>query len=498
MGAPTGSFGTFFNDAGGQFIQTGGTLTVNAAAAEAAAGSFFTVQSSAAINFQSRVGGTLAGSFTAAGGAQVSFGDGLWTLEFIPPGTMFGGNGTYTLQADATFIVTATDSVRAQNFVMSGGVLRGDGDFGAASFTWTGGSMFDNGRTYELPGDVMTLSGGVPGDGGASHTLNKRTLLNQGTVYWQYGAGDIRLSTGSTIVNDGDEGLGVFEAAAEASIFSDDDPPTNCAVVVENGGQFTKPSDEYLGYQWASVAVPFRNDRGTAEVDGSLTVSQYFQTGGLTKVGATGSFTITAQDDVTVPFDGITAGDVQVSGVLSFAARTRLWGGTFLMTGGTIATNSGSPAPWGGGTIGALSLGPNAVLKGSGTINAQLVNDGTIAPGNGASFGSIVVMGVFGQEPGASLLLKFGGTAGNDVFQVQKVPFGGALQLGNVSSFGGTLQVTLVNGYEPPSESEFMVFSWATEDRPIFGFDSSVLIGPDGNIAHQTQYNPDSVGFIVP
>jgi hypothetical protein len=103
-----------------------------------------------------------------------------------------------------------------------------------------------------------------------------------------------------------------------------------------------------------------------------------------------------------------------------------------------------------------------------------------------------VVAGSYWQQAG-SIQLKFGGPQwGNDSFQVQAEGF----LLGNVTVVGGTLQVTLVDGFSPSSGAEFNVFTWAGDLTGTFA--NSVLIGPGGNIAHQTKYNANSVSFVMP
>ena len=184
---------------------------------------------------------------------------------------------------------------------MNGGTLTGGGDFGANSFSWLSGTMSGTGRTYEMAGDVMTISGGFVGDRGASHTLDIRTLLNQGTINWQSDAGDIKLAEGANILNDGYGGEGVFEAWPNSTILPDNPNVTSSTFTVRDGGQFVKPPDEYLGYKWTSIDVPFENDSGTVQVDGGLTVGTYQQTSGLTRIGTLGSFTITYSNNPSAP-----------------------------------------------------------------------------------------------------------------------------------------------------------------------------------------------------
>jgi fibronectin-binding autotransporter adhesin len=485
------STGTLKN--GGQIVQSGGILSINSLI-QTTASSSFNVQAGGGINFTG-VAGTLEGSFTAAAGTQVSFAAGDWNLQDVVPDTMFGGDGNYILQgATTTFTVDTGDSVRARYFAMQGGELKGGGDFGAVSFSWAGGKMSGAGRTYEKDGDLMTISGGFAGDRGVSHTLEQRTLLNQGTVNWGPGAGDILLAQNAQIITDGNEGEGVFEAWANSTILPDNPNTTTSVVLVENGGQFSKPADEYFGTQWTSVKVTFQNTSGTVHVDGSLVATDYEQAGGSTEVGGMGNFTVLTLPNPATP-TGITAGTVTVSGVLSFASNFTMWGGTFLLAGGSIQTNTTS-TPGGSGSNGAdtqLSLGPNATLSGSGTVYAALYNYGVIAPSSGDFFGHIVIAGTYRQFGTGSLQLRLGGSAGNDSFQVTAE---GVLP-GDLDDLGGTLQVTLVDGLMPSSGAEFNVFAWAgtlgTADR----FDNSVLIGPGGNIAHQTNYNADSVSFLM-
>jgi hypothetical protein len=68
---------------------------------------------------------------------------------------------------------------------------------------------------------------------------------------------------------------------------------------------------------------------------------------------------------------------------------------------------------------------------------------------------------------------------------------------GDVDALGGTLQVTLVNGYVPAAGTPWDVFTWAGSLTTTDQFANSLLIGPAGNIAHTTKYNANSVSFSI-
>ena len=97
-----------------------------------------------------------------------------------------------------------------------------------------------------------------------------------------------------------------------------------------------------------------------------------------------------------------------------------------------------------GNSVGATTLSSGAFLLGSGTVDGNLSNAGTVSPG--LSPGVIVVAGNYTQTAGGTLVMEFASAASFDQLLVT-----GAAVL------DGTLQIDLLNGYQPVDEDFIII-----------------------------------------
>jgi filamentous hemagglutinin family protein len=148
------------------------------------------------------------------------------------------------------------------------------------------------------------------------------------------------------------------------------------------------------------------------------------------------------------------AGAANIKAVTSLEALT-VAGGT-LNLGTSLADVSSIPvvnlnggALAGAGTLNLASLNLNGGnLTGSLLITANVSNQGgTVTPGT--SPGALTINGNYVQGPGGTLLVEIGGTTGGSQYD-QLIVNGNA-------ALGGTLNVTLVNGYVPAGGETFSV-----------------------------------------
>lgn len=161
--------------------------------------------------------------------------------------------------------------------------------------------------------------------------------------------------------------------------------------------------------------------------------------------GATESFTNNGSffkkvDGATTTMDILfnNAGTVQVvAGELIFQQGINLGGGTF------------DPGD-------TLTLGSGESLTGSGTLAADLVNGGTVSPGG--SPGRIYVEGNYTQEADGVLDIELGGTGiGIDPNGYDQLDVTGNALL------SGTLNVRLINEFEPESYMIFTIMLYASK-----------------------------------
>ena len=140
----------------------------------------------------------------------------------------------------------------------------------------------------------------------------------------------------------------------------------------------------------------------------------------------------------------LTASD---SGLVTVSNSLHLYGtGTIDLTGGGAVAVGNVASP----VNGALHVGTGGTLSGRGTINGDVqVNGGTVTPG--APLGPLTVNGDYQQLVGSSLSLQLGGTTPGLYDR---------LTVNGAATLGGTLQVTLANGFAPGLGDSFNVLEW--------------------------------------
>ena len=92
-------------------------------------------------------------------------------------------------------------------------------------------------------------------------------------------------------------------------------------------------------------------------------------------------------------------------------------------------------------------------LSGVGTVTANVSNSGQINPGNGGA-GTLAIVGTYTQAAGGTLNIELGGlTAGSQHDQ---------LTVSGAATLNGTLNVTLINGFSPAVNDNFIVLTFAS------------------------------------
>jgi hypothetical protein len=102
-------------------------------------------------------------------------------------------------------------------------------------------------------------------------------------------------------------------------------------------------------------------------------------------------------------------------------------------------------------------------------VNGNLQNEASILVGTPTTAGTLTITGNYTQSATGNLTLKIGGP--NPGVDFDQFVVGGAATL------GGTLTITLINGYTPASGSTYQVLTFASEigtyaslagDGPLF------------------------------
>jgi len=132
--------------------------------------------------------------------------------------------------------------------------------------------------------------------------------------------------------------------------------------------------------------------------------------------------------------------------VLAFNNALNLNGNSLTKTGaGTMQINNALNT---GGSVAAFAAGS---VTGSGTILGDVVNTGaTVAPGN--SPGTLTITGNYTQESDATLAIELAGLVQGNDYDLLDVSGIAALN-------GGTLAVTLLDGFEPSEGDVFDILN---------------------------------------
>ena len=350
------------------------------------------------------------------------YGDANPTLTYtVATGTSSGlVNGDSLSGAVAT---TADGTSNVGNYAINQGTLAATSNY---ALTYTNGNLAINPAILSLLGmrdyDMTTaFAAAIFGTAGTIAGINGQTLVLSG-------AGSVALPTAGTRALNA-SGLALGNGTGLASNYTLAGGTHKGTIVptvnfsfgwIGSGGSWNNPAN------WSQGAVPL--DGATVTIP-SLS-SPIVYSGGVSNL-----MTVTSLSGLT-----LTGGTLNLSG--TGTAASSFSGFPLTLAGGTLG---------GGGTLNiAMSLDvlTGGVLGGSRLIVGNVNNiGGTVAPG--ASPGVLTINGNYVQGPSGTLAIQLGGTAAGTQYD-QLVVTGNA-------ALGGTLAVTLLNGFVPADGSKFSV-----------------------------------------
>ena len=419
-------------------ITNDGTLTIAAGTLEFPAGNTFT------------------GTFTIAIGATLALGAGTVNLN---SGAAFTGGGSTSFTSG---ILDVNGNVTAANFDFAGGAMNvAAGD----TFTWAGSNSIWSGGTLQ-GGDVansgtLTISGS-----GALDT----SLSNTGTI--EQTAGTITIGSDDAITNqisgfydiqnigaavDGSGSLlnlGTLQKLTGGTTTLNTNF-SNPGSVIVNSGVLLAPTDtaDVTGSQLGAGTWDINNN-ATLTLDGGSAITTL---GSLTQVtlnGADPSFT-------NLTNLATNQGSLTINGSMNFAATGALTDSSTLTItrGSTLSTGLGQTFTMTSGFTsldGQLDVSGGALLQGgtlggNGKIIGNVTNTGgDVSPGH--SPGIIDINGNYTQGAAGTMDIQIAGT------NPATPDFDQLFVTGNVT-LGGTLNVTLLNGFQPTPGQTFEVLN---------------------------------------
>lgn len=407
-----------------------------------------------------QTGGTVANSFATIGASLGTVGSVLvdgagstWTsTDQLAVG--LGGTGTLEVRNGAT--LKSVRGFAGANAFSSGTITVSD-----PGSTWNAsGSFFignsGSGSLQVLNGGVVTTAGnshlaftaGATADvnvSGAGSTLNTAVLLNiGGDSAVARGTASVRIADGAT-VNVG-SATNLYSTGrldlVNATTFTGD--INAFGGLIRTAGNTTLANAVHLGTSGVSIdnLNPGTNCTVSGNIDGA---------GGLTK---------------TTVF-GITGlGTLTLNGANTYSGPTAVNAGTLLVNGSITS---------------ATTVNSGATLGGSGTIAANVMNSGIVAPGN--SPGALHITGSYFQNAGGRLKIELGSPIDFDRLAVT----------GNVT-LGGTLEISLVNGFTPSVNQTFDILSGGSFAG---AFSSVILPSQEGLVWDTSQLSTGMISVAV-
>lgn len=447
------------------------------------------------------------------------------TLAFNAAG--LGTAGNFQISDNATLAITATAILDVSRSVTFGSTL-----VPSIGTGFTRG-MIDVavGQTFSIPGFVSEFINGDPGTliktgPGVLNLTGTNNNYSGGTVVR---AGELRVLSNSNL----GQALGPVTVEPLGTLTFTTTMTTSRTFSLFSGTVVVAAGQTLTFNNNATVAGGFLRGAGSFALTGgtalsgvtTLTSTTISQTGPASVANFTngGSFTVGAGQ--TLAWNGGTntsSGRMFVNGTANVSDFVS--NGQVTIPNGGVMNNSGAPLLLGGGSrtfIGSAAAPGGAINLGGQTLELNgglLVNNGTVSGTVNVNFGSVakgagqygVVNvgdgGVYapGNSPGIS-------TAAAVDFDDTATIFGGPtlmIELAGIApgteydqlhvtgslSLGGTLAVSLLNGFAPEAGNSFDILDWGTTDG---AFDTVNLPALSGTLTWDTSQLPTTGELIV-
>jgi hypothetical protein len=151
-----------------------------------------------------------------------------------------------------------------------------------------------------------------------------------------------------------------------------------------------------------------------------------------------------------------------------------------------VVFSAGTTVVAGGITANTITIQSGARITGAATLNASVTNSGTIDVGGGPGVaGTLTINGSFTQTSTGALNVEVGGTTAGSQFD--------QLVINGAASLGGTLNVSLLNGFVPTTGNTFPVLTFASRS----GSFATITGLSQSSAQFGTQYNSTNFTLVV-
>ena len=188
----------------------------------------------------------------------------------------------------------------------------------------------------------------------------------------------------------------------------------------------------------------FAQGNGSTIVNGTLTTALLSVTGGTVTVGAGGV--------LSTGSGGYAQGVAGTATTIAAGGQIDTVGGNYGQELGTSTTIDG--------TLTATVVNDSGTVTGSGTVDGSFNNLGTLAPGDGG-IGSLGISGNYFQS--GFLVTDLSGADSDDV-----------LNVGGQATLGGTLDLSLQDGFVPTPDETFLVMTYGSDTGNFYDIEGAL------------------------
>ena len=372
--------------------------------------------------------------FSASAGQAFRIHTGGQNVTFATPLTSTGGSliklGTGTLT------LAAVQAYDGPTTVSQGTLALGASDRIADSSALTvDGGSFDLGSFNETVASVNLVSGSITGTGVLASSAGY--AISSGTISTNLAGSSAVIKTGS-----GTATLSGNNTYRGGSTLDD-------GLVVIGSNTALGTGTVVLGGASLQATGGARTLANAVQVSGDATIS------GTAPLTFTGDWLLSRTRQLTVEntttITGVISGSRSLNkdglGELVLIGANTYTGGT-LVGEGTVRINNTTGSAFG---TGAVTVASGATLTGAGSFTGAFQNNGTYAPGNSPT---LATLSSFTQGSTGILVMELGGLARGTGYD--------ALDITGSFTPGGTLTVSLINGFQPALGNSFDLFNFSS------------------------------------
>jgi autotransporter-associated beta strand protein len=447
-------------------VATGGVLTLSGAIGGGSANSLTIGDSTGDPHADGTV--MMTSSNTYAGGTTVSEG----ILEITNADALGKVSGNVTVVTGATLEVSGGISFAANSLYLNGSGYSNSGALVNANGDnlWTGTVNLSNTSTIATDGGTQLDITGVVNGSNSSNllTTGRGTLILSGTNNFEgyckilegiveasnaqaLGGAPLNGGAGTTVENGATLQLEGFSYVIEPlTLYGNGANGSQGALEAANGAS-----------KWAGPIVINSSASITADANASLNDGIQIANHGFNlSIGGAGNITLNSalsgSGGLIMNGTGIlTLGGADSN---SYSGATVVNSGTLVVnkaatlnsiSGSGLTINAGATAE-GAGTIDCnVSVNSGGMLYLSGTIDGNVTNSGIVDPAGQGAVGTMTINGNYTQNSGGTLDLEIAGAKSFDELNISKN-----------ASFAGTIDVSLLNNYNPLSGTDFQLITF--------------------------------------